>query len=116
MLQILVRNSVADWLAKQTSQASQADNSIAYNARALMHSYVSGPSEVPLLGETIGRCLDRITSAYPDRDALVSCHQELRFTYRRFGRRSTALREACSLSASNAATASGSGARTARSG
>ena len=48
-----------------------------------MHSYVSGPSEVPLLGETVGRCLDRIVSAYPDRDALVSCHQELRFSYRR---------------------------------
>ena len=47
-----------------------------------MHSYVSGPSEVPLLGETVGRCLDRIASAYPDRDALVSCHQELRYTYR----------------------------------
>ena len=82
MLQILVRNLVVDWLAKQTSKASQADNPIAYNARALMHSYVSGPSEVPLLGETVGRCLDRIASAYPDRDALVSCHQELRFTYR----------------------------------
>ena len=47
-----------------------------------MRSYGSGPSQVPLLGETIGRCLDRITSAYPDRDALVSCHQQLRFTYR----------------------------------
>ena len=47
-----------------------------------MRSYVSGPSQVPLLGETIGQCLDRVTSAYPDRDALVSCHQELRFTYR----------------------------------
>jgi fatty-acyl-CoA synthase len=60
----------------------RTDNPIAYNARALMHSYVSGPSEVPLLGETVGRCLDRIASDYPDRDALVSCHQELRFTYR----------------------------------
>ena len=48
-----------------------------------MHSYVNGPSEVPLLGETVGRCLDRIASEYPDRDALVSCHQELRFSYRR---------------------------------
>ncbi len=47
-----------------------------------MRSYVSGPSQVPLLGETIGRCLDRITSAYPERDALVSCHQRLRLTYR----------------------------------
>jgi fatty-acyl-CoA synthase len=45
-------------------------------------AYVSGPSAVPLLGETIGQCLDRIAAAHPDREALVSVHQGLRFTYR----------------------------------
>jgi fatty-acyl-CoA synthase len=44
-------------------------------------SYVSGPSSQPLLGETIGACFDRIAAAYPDADALVSCHQSLRYTY-----------------------------------
>jgi fatty-acyl-CoA synthase len=44
-------------------------------------SYVSGPSAVPLLGETIGQCFDRITDAFGDGDALVSCHQRIRFTY-----------------------------------
>ncbi len=47
-----------------------------------MRSYVSGPSGVPLLGETIGACLDRIAARFPTSDALVSCHQGLRYTYR----------------------------------
>jgi len=45
-------------------------------------SYVHGPSETPLLGETIGQCLDRIAAKFPDSEALVSCHQGLRYTYR----------------------------------
>jgi fatty-acyl-CoA synthase len=48
----------------------------------MRRSYVSGSSDVPLLGETIGECLDRVTSAFPAREALVSCHQNVRFTYR----------------------------------
>src|SRR5512134_43079 len=44
-------------------------------------SYVSGPSEVPLLGETIGKCLDRIAATFGDRDALISCHQQVRYSY-----------------------------------
>ena len=47
-----------------------------------MHSYASGPSATPLIGETVSRCLDRIASAFPESEALVSCHQDLRFTYR----------------------------------
>ena len=44
-------------------------------------SYVSGPSSQPLLGETIGACLDRVAAAHPEAEALVSCHQSLRYTY-----------------------------------
>src|SRR4029450_157541 len=44
-------------------------------------SYVSGPSDVPLLGETIGQCLDRITAAFGGHEALVSWHQHIRYTY-----------------------------------
>lgn len=44
-------------------------------------SYASGPSEVSLLGETIGENFERIVAQFPDREALVSCHQNLRFTY-----------------------------------
>src|SRR5262249_46775099 len=45
-------------------------------------SYVHGQSNTALLGETIGQCFDRIVSRFPNHDALVSCHQELRLTYK----------------------------------
>jgi len=44
-------------------------------------SYDHCPGSQPLLGETIGRCLDRITQTYPGREALVSIHQNTRLTY-----------------------------------
>jgi fatty-acyl-CoA synthase len=44
-------------------------------------SYASGPSTVPLLGETIGANLERTVARFPDAEALVSCHQGLRYTY-----------------------------------
>ena len=46
-----------------------------------MLSYVHGTSSVPLLGETIGAALDRAAARFGDRDALISCHQNLRYTY-----------------------------------
>lgn len=45
-------------------------------------SYVSGTSDVPLLGETIGDQFDAIVSRFPDNEALVVRHQGLRYTYR----------------------------------
>jgi fatty-acyl-CoA synthase len=48
-------------------------------------SYASGISSTPLLGDTIGDNLDRAVAAYPDREALVSVHQDLRYTYAQFG-------------------------------
>lgn len=47
-------------------------------------SYDSCGSPNPLLGETIGQCLDRIAQTYPDNDALISIPQDRRFTYREF--------------------------------
>jgi fatty-acyl-CoA synthase len=44
-------------------------------------SYVHGASSTPLVGETIGANFDRIAAAMPDRDALVACHQDIRWTY-----------------------------------
>ena len=35
-------------------------------------SYVSGASNVPLLGHTIGHALDRAAAAWGDRTALIS--------------------------------------------
>jgi fatty-acyl-CoA synthase len=47
-------------------------------------SYLHGASPVPLLGETIGRNLDRTVAAFGDRDAVVSVHQGVRMTYAQF--------------------------------
>jgi fatty-acyl-CoA synthase len=47
-------------------------------------SYVSGTSQVPLIGETIGENLRKIVQRFPDRDALVSVGQGYRATYHQF--------------------------------
>jgi fatty-acyl-CoA synthase len=44
-------------------------------------SYANGISNTPLLGETIGANLERTVARFPDREALVSRHQGLRYTY-----------------------------------
>ncbi|QJQ98939.1 AMP-binding protein [Halomonas sp. PGE1] len=44
-------------------------------------SYVSGISDTPLKGQTIGDCFDETVARFPDRDALISLHQELRYTW-----------------------------------
>ena len=45
-------------------------------------SYTSGTSDVPLLGLTIGDLFDRTVAAHADNEALVSRHQQVRYTYR----------------------------------
>jgi fatty-acyl-CoA synthase len=44
-------------------------------------SYASGPSEVPLRGETIDEMFSAVVAEHGERDALVSCHQGIRWTY-----------------------------------
>jgi fatty-acyl-CoA synthase len=44
-------------------------------------SYASGPSDVPLLGETIGENLRRTVERFGEREALVVPHQHYRATY-----------------------------------
>jgi fatty-acyl-CoA synthase len=48
-------------------------------------SYVHGASATPLLGQTIGENLDRAVERFGDREALVSCHQNLRYSYAELG-------------------------------
>ncbi len=43
-----------------------------------------GPTDVPLLHETIGQNLEATAARYPDREALVVVHQGIRQTYREF--------------------------------
>ena len=50
-------------------------------SHAMARSYISGPSSLPLLGETIGACLDRIAAADGSSEAVVSRHQDIRYTY-----------------------------------
>ena len=47
----------------------------------------SGPTDVPLLEETIGDNLRRTVAAHADREALVAVHQDLRWTYAELGAR-----------------------------
>ena len=44
-------------------------------------SYVSGASGQPLLGLTIGAQLDRTAARFPDNEALVVAHQDVRWRY-----------------------------------
>jgi fatty-acyl-CoA synthase len=46
-----------------------------------MQAYAHGPSPVSLLGETIGDALNRAADRHGDRDALISCHQQIQWTY-----------------------------------
>ncbi len=47
-------------------------------------SYVHGASVQPLLGDTVGALLDRVTATHPERPALVARAQDVRLTYRQF--------------------------------
>jgi len=44
-------------------------------------SYSHGACDIPLLGETIGDNFERAVAEHGDREALVSCHQGVRYTY-----------------------------------
>ena len=47
-------------------------------------SYVSGISDAPMLGETIGRALDRAVQRWGDREGLVSPSHSVRWTWKEF--------------------------------
>jgi fatty-acyl-CoA synthase len=49
---------------------------------SLSRSYTHGATTQALLGETIGEAFDRIVNRVPDGEALVVCHQDVRWTYR----------------------------------
>ena len=44
-------------------------------------SVAEGAAEPPLLDETIGQAFDRVAARWPDRPALVSRHQNIRWNY-----------------------------------
>ncbi|HKW53884.1 MAG TPA: AMP-binding protein, partial [Stellaceae bacterium] len=53
----------------------------------MTQSYVHGASEVPLIGETIGVHFDKAAARWPQRDALVVRHQNIRWSYAELQRR-----------------------------
>ncbi len=52
----------------------------------LQASYVHGTGATPLVGATVGACLDRAAALRADQDALVVRHQGVRWTYGRLAR------------------------------
>jgi len=53
----------------------------------LTQSYTCGSSSDPIIYETIGNYLDQIAEKHPGSDALVVCHQDVRWSYAEFNRR-----------------------------
>ncbi len=58
---------------------------------ALTKSYSCGASTEPIIYETIGNYFDQVAARYPDTEALVVCHQGVRWTYAEFRERIDAL-------------------------
>jgi fatty-acyl-CoA synthase len=54
-------------------------------------AYEAGPTDVALLDETIGANLAATVAEHGEREALVSCHQQIRWTYREFADRVASL-------------------------
>jgi len=54
-------------------------------------SYVHGGGTQALLGETIGACFDRVVARFPEHEALVVRHQQIRWSYRELSRRTNNL-------------------------
>ncbi len=51
----------------------------------MTEAYARGAESAPLLEETIGANLDRAVARWPDRDALVSCAEDVRLSWGEFG-------------------------------
>jgi fatty-acyl-CoA synthase len=50
-------------------------------------SYANGTAATPLIGETIGANFDRMVATYPEREAVVVPHQDVRWTHAELGAR-----------------------------
>ena len=62
-----------------------------HSGQALNQSYVHGTSATPLSGATVGRCFDAAVERWPEREALVVCHQRVRWSWRELRDRVDAL-------------------------
>ena len=57
----------------------------------LTQSYACGASTNPIIYDTIGKYFERIVEDHPDTEALVVCHEDVRWTYAEFNERIDAL-------------------------
>jgi len=48
---------------------------------AVKDSYSRGATDIPLTEKTLGAFFDEIVARYPDNEAVVSCHQNIRYSY-----------------------------------
>jgi fatty-acyl-CoA synthase len=53
----------------------------------LKQSYFCGASSDPIIYETIGNFFEGVVAMYPDSEAIVACHQDVRWTYAEFNKR-----------------------------
>ena len=79
-------------------------------------SYTRGSQDKALLAMTIGQKFDQTVAQYPDGEALVVRHQQLRYSWRQLAERSICMPERCWPWVCRLAIDSVSGRRTARSG
>ena len=56
-----------------------------------IESYVQGAHDVPLIAESIGTRLHRMAARFASNDAVVVPHQQVRWSYRQFDDRVSAL-------------------------
>ena len=49
------------------------------------NSYVCGTSDQPLIYQTIGEAFDQAVSQWSENEAIVVCHQDIRWSYRQLG-------------------------------
>ena len=80
-----------------------------YDLAEITDSYVCGIADAPLLGDTIGGCLDQAARRWGDREALVSPSHGVAGRGRNLPSGSMRWPRAFSRSASNAARGSASG-------
>jgi fatty-acyl-CoA synthase len=66
-------------LRRGTRLANSSDRP---EGRAVTLSYAHGVGATPLIADTIGGALNSAAERWGDRDALVACHQQLRYSYR----------------------------------
>jgi fatty-acyl-CoA synthase len=52
----------------------------------LKQSYFCGASSDPIIYETIGNFFEGVVAKYPDTEAVVACHQDVRWTYAEFNK------------------------------